>query len=208
MGASPRVKRAIDVVGSVILILFAALPMGACALAILATTGRPVLYVDERPGRDGRHFRLRKFRTMRPAIDGEDVHSRDRVTAVGRWLRATSLDELPQLFNVLLGEMSLVGPRPLLPEYLGRYTAEQARRHEVRPGVTGLAQVQGRTELSWERTFELDVWYVDHWSVHLDLAILARTVLQLLTRTRHHDHTDLTREAFTGHPAPPDGGTP
>jgi lipopolysaccharide/colanic/teichoic acid biosynthesis glycosyltransferase len=148
------------------------------ALAILVTMGRPILFGQRRPGRQGRPFTMYKFRTMR---DGRDERGRPlpdamRLTRLGRFLRSTSLDELPELLNVMRGEMSLVGPRPLLMEYLDRYTPEQARRHEVKPGITGWAQINGRNAISWDEKFRLDVWYVDHWSLWLDLSILVKTV--------------------------------
>ena len=147
-------------------------------LAVRLALGRPVLFVQARPGLRGLPFRLIKFRTMREGA-GSDA---ERLTRLGRWLRATSLDELPELFNVLRGEMSLVGPRPLLMRYLERYTPEQARRHEVRPGLTGWAQVNGRNALGWEQKFAYDVWYVDHRSFWLDAKILWLTVWQVLAR--------------------------
>ena len=144
--------------------------------------GSPVFFRHQRPGLQGRPFTLLKFRTMREARDEEGQLLRDegRLTRFGRFLRRTSLDELPELINVLSGEMSLVGPRPLLMEYLERYTVEQARRHEVKPGVTGWAQVNGRNALAWEEKFELDVWYVDHVGLWLDLKILAMTAWQVV----------------------------
>ena len=145
-------------------------------LAARLALGRPVLFVQERPGLGGRPFRLIKFRTMREGA-GSDA---ERLTRLGRWLRATSLDELPELLNVLKGEMSLVGPRPLLTRYLPRYTPEQARRHEVRPGITGWAQVNGRNAIGWEQKFACDVWYVDHQSLWLDLKIVWLTVWQVI----------------------------
>jgi lipopolysaccharide/colanic/teichoic acid biosynthesis glycosyltransferase len=140
--------------------------------------GAPVTFRQTRTGLHGRLFTLVKLRTMRHE-GGDDER---RLTPLGRWLRATSLDELPQLWNVLRGDMSLVGPRPLLPHYLERYSAAQARRHEVPPGITGLTQVSGRNGLSWEEKFALDVWYVDHWTLGLDLRILWRTLLTVLRR--------------------------
>ena len=172
-------KRAIDVVGSAAGLVALAPLLGGVSAAIAVTMGRPVLFRHVRPGLRGRPFTLLKFRTLRPARPGERMDpatDERRVTPLGRLLRATSLDELPQLWNVLRGDMSLVGPRPLLPEYLAVYTPEQARRHEVRPGLTGWAQVHGRRALPFSRRLELDVWYVDHWSLGLDAWILARTV--------------------------------
>lgn len=148
------------------------------AIAVWSSMGSPIFFVQERPGRSGRPFRLIKFRTMSD-LPGTDA---ERLTRTGRFLRSTSLDELPELLNVLKGEMSLVGPRPLLMRYLPRYTPEQSRRHEVRPGITGWAQVNGRNALSWEEKFAYDVWYVDHHTLGLDLKILGRTVWQVLTR--------------------------
>lgn len=154
-------------------------PLLALALlAVRVALGRPIFFVQERTGLGGRPFRLVKLRTMREG-DGPDD---ERLTRTGRWLRAASLDELPELWHVLRGEMSLVGPRPLPVRYLPRYTPEQARRHEVRPGITGWAQVNGRNTLTWEQKFEYDVWYVDHRSFWLDLKILWRTVWQVLAR--------------------------
>jgi sugar transferase EpsL len=154
------------------------------ALLVRCRLGRPVLFRQVRPGRHGRPFTLVKFRTMTLAGEAStELRSEaERLAPFGRWLRSVSLDELPELSNVLRGEMSLVGPRPLLLEYLDRYTPEQARRHEVRPGLTGLAQVSGRNRLPWEERFRLDVWYVDHRSLWLDLQILFRTIWRVLAR--------------------------
>ena len=175
---SAALKRALDVTVSGVGLAVAAIPMAVIAAAVRATMGRPVLFTQERPGRDGQPFRLVKFRTMRTG-DGDDAA---RLTSLGRALRSTSLDELPELWNVLRGDMSLVGPRPLLMAYLPRYSATQARRHEVRPGITGAAQVAGRNALDWDERFRLDVDYVDHWSNWGDLKILARTALSVLRR--------------------------
>jgi lipopolysaccharide/colanic/teichoic acid biosynthesis glycosyltransferase len=175
-------KRAFDVVAAAAALAMLAVPMLAIAGAVRVCLGRPVLFTQLRPGRHGIPFRLIKFRTMREAVDaeGRPLPDDERLTRLGQWLRAASLDELPELWNVLRGDMSLVGPRPLLTEYLPLYTPEQARRHEVRPGVTGWAQVNGRNALSWEEKFELDVWYVDHASFWLDLKIIALTVWKTL----------------------------
>jgi lipopolysaccharide/colanic/teichoic acid biosynthesis glycosyltransferase len=170
-----RLKRLIDVVVAGLALAVAWPLLLAVAAVVAVTAGRPVLFRQTRPGLRGEPFTLVKFRTMRHA-DERLADDADRLTPAGRLLRATSLDELPTLWNVLRGEMSLVGPRPLLPAYLHRYTPEQARRHDVRPGVTGLAQVRGRNARSWERKLALDVWYVDHQSLALDLRILAATV--------------------------------
>jgi lipopolysaccharide/colanic/teichoic acid biosynthesis glycosyltransferase len=174
-------KRAFDVGLAVVCLVATAPLLGATAVAI-RMTGAPVLFRQQRPGLHGKLFELIKFRTMRDARDplGRDLPDAERLTRFGTFLRATSLDELPQFWNVLRGDMSVVGPRPLLVQYLPRYSATQARRHEVRPGITGWAQVHGRNALSWEERFALDVWYVDHWSFWLDMKILALTVLRVL----------------------------
>jgi sugar transferase EpsL len=171
-------KEAMDRLGAAVGLLLCLPLLAAVAVAVRATVGRPVLFRQQRPGRGGRPFLMVKFRTMRPG-PGSDA---ERLTRLGRFLRATSLDELPELWNVLRGEMSLVGPRPLLMRYLERYTPEQRRRHEVKPGLTGWAQVNGRNAVDWDQRFALDVWYVDHWSLGLDLHILARTPGAVLRR--------------------------
>ena len=175
-------KRAFDVVAAAATLAILAAPMLAIAGAVRICLGKPVLFTQLRPGRHGIPFRLIKFRTMREAVDAEGraLPDEERLTRLGQFLRAASLDELPELWNVLRGDMSLVGPRPLLMEYLPLYTPEQARRHEVRPGITGWAQINGRNSLSWEKKFELDVWYVDHASFWLDLKIIALTVWKTL----------------------------
>ncbi len=179
-------KRAMDVVGALAGIIVLSPVLAWTALAVMATMGRPILFRQERPGRDGRIFTIVKFRTMRQRLPDEPLIGTDavRVTRLGRFLRLTSLDELPELWNVLRGDMSLVGPRPLLTEYLPRYTAREARRHEMRPGITGWAAVSGRHTLRFEDRLELDVWYVDHWSLRLDLRILGLTIAQVLG---HHN---------------------
>ncbi len=170
-------------VAVVVLVVLAPLLL-VIALLVWLTMGGPVLFRQERPGHKGRPFRIVKFRTM---TDGHDAVGRllpdaQRLTQLGRFLRATSLDELPELWNVLCGELSLVGPRPLLMRYLPRYTPEQARRHEVLPGITGWAQVNGRNDLRWEAKFALDLWYVEHWSLALDARILALTLWRVWRR--------------------------
>ena len=179
-----HLKRVFDVVVSAVALTVLAPVMGLTALAVWRTMGRPVLFRQARPGLHGKPFVMYKFRTMRDLRDAEGnlLPDEARLTPFGRWLRTTSLDELPELVNVLRGEMSLVGPRPLLMEYLERYTPEQARRHEVKPGITGWAQIHGRNNLSWEERLRLDVWYVDHWSLWLDLKILWRTLWMVLRR--------------------------
>jgi lipopolysaccharide/colanic/teichoic acid biosynthesis glycosyltransferase len=170
------------------------------AVLVAASQGRPVLFTQPRVGRDGRRFPIFKFRTMREATgpDGTPLPDDERLTRVGRALRATSIDELPQLWNVLRGDLSLVGPRPLLVRYLPRYTPEQARRHEVLPGITGWAQVNGRNAISWEERFALDVWYVDHWSLALDLRILAMTLARVLRREGVSREGHATMPEFMG----------
>lgn len=177
-------KRAFDVIASLVLLALAAPVMLAVAAAVALSLGRPVLFRQMRPGLGGRPFEIVKFRTMGEGRDGAGAPLADdrRLTQVGRFLRAWSLDELPELWNVLKGEMSLVGPRPLLMEYLPLYSPEQARRHEVRPGLTGWAQVHGRNALGWEEKLALDVWYVENRTFMLDLKILAKTVLAVLSR--------------------------
>jgi sugar transferase EpsL len=183
-GITFAAKRAFDI-GVATVGLGLTLPITlATAAMVRATMGAPVLFRQQRPGRDGKPFQLIKFRTMRDATDasGRRLPDADRLTAIGRLLRASSLDELPQLWNVLRGDMSLVGPRPLLMQYLSRYNARQKRRHEVLPGITGWAQVHGRNAVRWEQKFELDVWYVENWSPVLDLRILWRTCREVLSR--------------------------
>jgi sugar transferase EpsL len=177
-------KRVIDLLGAGAGLIALAPVLLLIALAVRRSLGLPVLFRQVRAGRHGRPFALLKFRTMTEARDaaGQPLPDAQRLTWLGNWLRSTSLDELPELINVLRGDMSLVGPRPLLPEYLPHYSAEQARRHEVRPGITGWAAVQGRNALSWERRLALDVWYVDNWSLLLDLKILLMTVVKVLKR--------------------------
>jgi lipopolysaccharide/colanic/teichoic acid biosynthesis glycosyltransferase len=181
---APRrpLKRAFDVAIAALALVALAPVIGVVALAVRLRHGRPILFVQQRPGRDGVPFRLYKFRTMRNTTDpdGRPLPDEQRLTTLGRLLRATSLDELPELVNVLRGEMSIVGPRPLLPEYLEHYSPRQARRHEVRPGITGLAQINGRNATTWDDRLSADVWYVDNWSLGLDLRIMLRTVPQVL----------------------------
>ena len=176
--AERRQKRLFDLALALPLLALGAVPMALVALALRVADGAPVLFRQRRPGCCGRPFTLLKFRTMR-AGDEPDA---ERLTRLGRIVRALSLDELPQLWNVVRGDMSLVGPRPLLPRYLERYSPRQMRRHEVPPGITGLAQVEGRNALTWEERFELDVWYVEHRSVALDVRLLLRTVVAVLAR--------------------------
>ncbi|WP_374712955.1 sugar transferase [Symbiobacterium terraclitae] len=170
------------------------------AVVVAIHLGRPVIFAQVRPGYRGKPFRMYKFRTMLDARDpsGALLPDEHRLTPLGRFLRSTSLDELPELWNVIRGDMSLVGPRPLLMEYLDLYTPEQARRHEVPPGITGWAQVNGRNALSWEEKFALDVWYVDNWSLWLDIKILWRTVAAVLLRRGVSAEGHVTMPPFTG----------
>ncbi|MGC3999856.1 MAG: sugar transferase [Anaeromyxobacter sp.] len=181
------------------LLLTAPLLLVTCA-AVRVTLGRPVLFAQQRPGRGSVPFRCLKLRTMREAVDrhGTPLPDGARLTRLGRFLRATSIDELPQLINVLRGELSLVGPRPLLMQYLTRYSSEQARRHDVLPGITGWAQVNGRNAISWKEKFALDVWYVDHWTLGLDLKILWLTVVHLLRRDGISREGHATMPEFMG----------
>jgi lipopolysaccharide/colanic/teichoic acid biosynthesis glycosyltransferase len=190
-------KRGVDIAVSAVGLVISAPVQLVTAGVVLRAHGRPVLFRQPRPGRDGVVFELVKFRTMRHP-DATHVTDADRLTSVGRFLRSTSLDELPTLWNVLKGDMSLIGPRPLLVEYLPRYSAEQARRHEVRPGVTGLAQVSGRNGVAWEDKFTLDVEYVDCRSLRLDLQILARTVRAVLRRQGISGDGEATMSVFMG----------
>jgi lipopolysaccharide/colanic/teichoic acid biosynthesis glycosyltransferase len=194
------VKRAIDLSAAAVGLLLAAPVLVAAAVAIRVRLGRPVLFLQERPGLGGRPFRVVKFRTMREARgpDGQPLPDGERLTPLGRALRATSVDELPQLWNVLRGDVSLVGPRPLLMQYLPRYSPRQARRHEVLPGITGWAQVNGRNAISWEEKFDLDVWYVENWSLALDLRILALTVARVFRREGISRQGHATMPEFTG----------
>lgn len=177
-------KRLIDVTVAIVLLVLLGPGMAIIAMAVWVTMGRPVLFRQQRPGLYGKPFIMYKFRTMTTERDAEGnlLPDEKRLTRFGRWLRSTSLDELPELWNVLKGDMSLVGPRPLLMEYLDYYTPEQARRHEVKPGITGWTQINGRNALSWEEKFKLDVWYVDHWTLWLDLKILVRTIWKVFQR--------------------------
>ncbi|MEQ1788084.1 MAG: sugar transferase [Acidimicrobiales bacterium] len=189
-----RAKRAFDVAVAAVALLLLAVPMAVIAVAVRLTMGAPVLFRQDRPGRHGVPFTLVKFRTMRggPGSDAE------RLTRLGRWLRATSLDEVPELWNVLRGDMSLVGPRPLLMEYLELYSPRQRRRHEVPPGITGLAQVAGRNLVDWDARFELDVTYVDTRSFGLDLRIIGRTVAAVLRREGISGDGEATMTPFRG----------
>lgn len=193
-------KRAGDIVGSAALLLLFVPVLAAAAALVRVRLGAPVLFRQQRPGLDGRPFTLLKFRTMTDArdSDGRRLPDEQRLTSFGRWLRSTSLDELPELLNVLTGAMSLVGPRPLLMQYLDRYSPEQARRHEVRPGLTGWAQVNGRNALTWDEKFCLDVWYADHLSMMLDLRILVATIVRVIRRQGISADSHATMDEFMG----------
>jgi len=177
-------KRIFDVVLALLGMLLLAIPLLLLICVVRVRLGKPVFFRQVRPGLHGEPFHILKFRTMTDARgpDGELLPDPERLTKLGAFLRSTSLDELPELWNVLKGDMSLVGPRPLLMEYLPRYSPEQMRRHAVRPGITGLAQISGRNTISWEEKFRLDVWYVDHVSVWLDIVILWKTVIKVVAR--------------------------
>ena len=193
-------KRSIDFLLSFIALVALSPLLLLLAILVRSLLGNPVLFTQTRPGLWGRPFRLFKFRTMTDGMDPDGVLLPDsnRLTAFGGMLRATSLDELPELWNVLKGDMSLVGPRPLLMQYLDLYTAEQARRHEVRPGITGWAQVNGRNALSWEDKFALDIWYVDNESFWLDVKILLMTLLKVIKRDGVSQEGHATMEPFRG----------
>ena len=193
-------KRLIDLLVSAIALILLAPLMAAVAVSVWLTMGSPILFRQARAGYQGSPFTLFKFTTMRSARDaqGRLLPDKDRLTKVGVLLRRFSLDELPQLWNVLIGNMSLVGPRPLLMDYLERYSPEQARRHEVKPGITGWAQVNGRNSLPWEEKFKLDVWYVDHWSLGLDAKIIWTTTQKVLQRDGISLDGHATMPEFTG----------
>lgn len=193
-------KRAFDFLLALTALIMLAPLLAIIFLLVRVALGRPVLFRQNRPGLHGRSFELIKFRTMtdRLAANGELLTDAQRLTGFGHFLRASSLDELPELWNVLRGDMSLVGPRPLLMEYLPLYDADQARRHDVRPGLTGWAQVNGRNTLSWEEKFAADLWYVDNRSLWLDLKILARTIAAVLGRRGISAAGEATMPPFTG----------
>lgn len=201
---SPRMrtmaKRSLDLFGACVGLLLLAPILVILLLVVRAQLGRPVFFRQERIGLGGRPFVMYKFRTMTEGQtpDGSVLPDASRLTPFGRWLRSTSLDELPELWNVVAGDMSLVGPRPLLPSYLPRYSPFQARRHEVRPGITGWAQVNGRNAVSWDERLSLDVWYVDHSTFLLDIRILWRTVLQVVRRSNVNAEGYATMPEFLG----------
>jgi lipopolysaccharide/colanic/teichoic acid biosynthesis glycosyltransferase len=200
----PTAKRVLDLALTLPGLVLISPVLAAVTLAAWATQGRPLLFRQVRPGYRAQPITVYKFRTMRETYgsEGQPLPDAQRITGVGRFLRSFSLDELPELWNVLRGEMSLVGPRPLLMRYLERYTPEQARRHEVLPGITGWAQVNGRNANTWEEKFRLDVWYVDHWSLWLDVRILLLTLWKVLKREGISQPGQATAEEFMG---PADG---
>lgn len=180
-----RLKRLVDLAVASTAVIVGGPVIVLTAAAVYLDVGSPVLFKQARGGLGGSRFDVVKFRTMRDAIgpDGKALPDHARITRVGRFLRSTSLDELPQLLNVLKGDMSIIGPRPFIADYLSKYSARQMRRHEMRPGITGLAQVRGRNSLTWEQRIELDIWYVENWSLALDARILVETVVELVRRT-------------------------
>ncbi len=194
-------KRFIDFLLSffVLLIIWPLLLAVAVSLHFL-NRGAGVFFLQDRPGKNGKIFKIIKFKTMTDEKDssGKLLPDAKRLTKVGKFVRSTSIDELPQLFNVLKGDMSIIGPRPLLPQYLPLYTSEQARRHEVRPGITGWAQVNGRNNISWTQKFELDVWYVDHCTILTDIKVILLSVKKVLFRENINSATSATMEAFNG----------
>lgn len=194
------IKRGVDVTLSILAIVALSPLIAGVAVAVAFVHGRPILFRQRRPGLNGQIFELLKFRTMTQDIDAEGRPLPDemRMTRLGAFLRYTSLDELPELWNVVRGDMSLVGPRPLLPEYLQLYSEEQFRRHEVRPGITGWAQIHGRNRVDWEARFKMDVWYVDNFSMTLDVKILIRTVIKVIRREGISEEGHVTMGRFRG----------
>jgi lipopolysaccharide/colanic/teichoic acid biosynthesis glycosyltransferase len=196
----PLAKRLFDLVLTIPGLILLSPVLGLASLAVLLQDGRPIFFRQRRPGLNGEIFSLYKLRSMRSAHghDGLPLRDDQRLTPLGKFLRATSIDDLPNLLNVLRGEMSLVGPRPLLVQYLERYTPDQMRRHEVMPGITGWAQVNGRNSISWEEKFTLDLWYVEHWSLWLDIKILILTVWKVAKRDDISAPGEATAQEFTG----------
>ena len=191
-------KRLFDLVLSLMLLIIFSWIIILIAIAIRVILGKPILFSQIRPGLNEESFILYKFRTMREPNNSTCNSDEERITKLGKWLRKTSLDELPSLWNVMRGEMSMVGPRPLLLEYLPLYNSKQSRRHEIRPGITGWAQINGRNAISWEEKFELDVWYVDNHSFYLDVKILLLTVFSVLKSKGISQEGHVTSEKFRG----------
>jgi len=200
MGRENKMKRIFDVIASLFALLFLGPVIMLLSIFVVVKLGRPVLFKQKRPGLKGNVFEMMKFRSMRDAVDGQGnaLPDSERLTSFGKRLRSSSLDELPGLWSVLNGDMSLVGPRPLLVEYLPLYSKEQSRRHDVRPGITGWAQVNGRNAISWEEKFKFDVWYVDNQSFWLDIKILFFTVKKVLVRDGVSAEGEATMSKFTG----------
>lgn len=196
------IKRLIDIIASGTALLLLSPIIAITAYKVAKNLGRPVIFTQDRPGLNGTIFKMMKFRSMRDAIDknGQPLPDSERLTPFGMKLRESSLDELPGLWNVFIGNMSLVGPRPLLVEYLPLYSTEQARRHHVKPGITGWAQINGRNAISWQQKFEFDVWYVDHQSLWLDIKILFLTVKKVFTKADINADGEATMTKFTGDP--------
>ena len=195
-------KRAIDIAASGCALIVLSLPLTVVTLWLhFANKGAGAFFTQKRPGKGGKIFKVVKFKTMTDErdADGNLLPDADRLTKVGRFVRSTSIDELPQLWNVLRGDMSLIGPRPLLVQYLPLYSKEQARRHEVRPGITGWAQCHGRNAISWQKKFELDVWYVDHISFLTDCKVILTTIKKVIARDDINSATSATMEVFNGH---------
>lgn len=193
-------KRFFDIISSLLAIIVLAVPMILLAVLVRIKLGGPVIFKQDRPGKDGEVFTLMKFRTMTNQCDenGNLLPDEVRLTKFGAFLRSTSLDELPELFNILKGDMSVIGPRPLLVQYLPRYNAHQARRHDVKPGLSGWAQVNGRNAISWEQKFDYDVEYVDNISLMLDIKILFMTIINVIKRDGINSETSATMEEFMG----------
>ncbi len=193
-------KRIFDLLLTLIILFFLSLPIILLGALVWINLGRPIIFSQVRIGWKGESFLLHKFRTMSEKFDlnGDLLPDHKRMTSFGKFLRSTSLDELPEFWNILVGDMSIVGPRPLLLEYLPLYTKEQARRHEMRPGLTGWAQVNGRNLISWKEKFKLDVWYVDNWTFFLDLRIILRTISVIIKRKGINHDDNLTMTKFRG----------
>lgn len=196
------IKRILDIISSLLAIIILSPLLAVTAILVKTKLGSPVLFKQERPGKDEKIFTLMKFRTMTDERDenGELLPDEVRLTKFGKFLRSTSIDELPELFNILKGDMSVIGPRPLLVEYIPRYNEHQHRRHEVRPGLSGWAQVNGRNTVSWEDKFDMDVHYVDNYSFAMDVKILFMTVLNVLKKEGISSQTSATMEVFMGTP--------
>lgn len=195
-----KIKRSFDIIFSLTVLIMLSPIFLIIAILVKIKLGGPIFFVQERIGMYNRPFKMYKFRTMRDTKDssGNLLSDNERLTKFGKTLRSTSLDELPEFFNILRGEMSLIGPRPLLPEYLPLYSGEQIKRHNVLPGLTGWAQVNGRNSISWTEKFELDVWYVENWSLKLDLKIFFLTIVKVIKREDINQESTVTMEAFNG----------